>query len=64
MADGTPTGEHNTPGGTAFPTTDLPGTDHPNPPATNQQGIKGVDPKSQAGTPSESKPGGTEAPKK
>ena len=64
MADGTPTGEHNTPTGVAFPTSDLPGTDHPNAPATDQQGIKGVDPKSETGTPAESKPGGHEAPKK
>ena len=51
-----PTGTHPTPGGEAFPTTSLPGTAHPNPPATDQQGIKGVDPKSQTGTPAASKP--------
>lgn len=46
-----PDGEHM-----EFPTRDLPGTDHPNPPKTDQQGIKGVDPKSETGTPSESTP--------
>lgn len=39
-----------------FPSTDLPGTDHPNPPATDQQGVKGMDPKSQTGKQSESEP--------
>lgn len=38
------------------PTSDLPGTDHPNPPATDQQGVKGMAPKSQTGTRSESEP--------
>jgi len=58
-----PTGEQSTPTGVEFPTTDLPGTDHPVPGKTDQQGIKGVDPKSQAGTPGESKTGGHENPK-
>jgi hypothetical protein len=42
--------------GVEFPTTDLPGTDHPNPPKTDQQGIKGMDPKSETGTQGESEP--------
>ena len=52
---GQPTGEHNTPTGVAFPTSDLPGTDHPDT-AKPQQGIKGMDPKSQTGSPASSKP--------
>ena len=58
-----PTGEHSTPTGEAFPTSDLPGTAHPNPGATDQQGIKGMDPKSQTGTPAESKSPPVNAPK-
>ena len=50
-----PTGEHATPTGEAFPTSDLPGTANPVPGKTDQQGIKGADPKSQTGTPAESK---------
>ena len=42
------------------PTEDLPGTDHPNPPATDQQGVKGMGPRSETGSPSESRPGGSE----
>ena len=60
MADkNLPTDTHKTGSGVAFPTTDLPGTDHPNPPATDQQGVKGMDPKSETGTPAAS-----EAPEK
>jgi hypothetical protein len=51
-----PTGTHPTSTGEAFPTSSLPGTAHPNPPATDQQGIKGTAPKSQTGTPAASKP--------
>lgn len=53
-----PEDTRQTPTGVAFPTTDLPGTDHPNPPETDQQGIKGMDPKSETGTQSESEPRG------
>lgn len=43
-----------------FPTEDLPGTAHPNPPATDQQGVKGMEPASKTGTQSDSKaPAGT-----
>jgi hypothetical protein len=52
---GQPTGEHNTGSGVAFPTSDLPGTDHPDT-AKPQAGVKGMEPKSETGTPAESKP--------
>jgi hypothetical protein len=42
------------------PTEDLPGTDHLNPPQTDQQGVKGMGPRSETGSPSESRPGGKE----
>lgn len=55
-----PTGTEQKGNTTTFPTEDLPGTAHPNPPATDQQGVKGMDPKSQTGTQAESKaPAGT-----
>lgn len=41
-------------GHTEFPTSDLPGTANPNPPKTDQQGVKGMDPKSETGTQAES----------
>jgi hypothetical protein len=56
MADKQPTDTTKTDTGIKFPTTDLPGTDHPNPPKTDQQGVKGMDPKSETGTPAESEP--------
>jgi hypothetical protein len=56
MADKVPEDTRKTSTGIAAPTTDLPGTDHPNPPATDQQGIKGMDPKSETGTQAESEP--------
>lgn len=59
MADNKPTGSEKTPTGTQFPTSDLPGTANPNPPKTDQQGIKGVDPASETGSVKES-----EAPQK
>jgi len=52
---GTPTGEHNTPTGVAFPTSDLPGTDHPDT-AKPQAGVKGTEPAAITGTPAASKP--------
>ena len=45
--------------GIEFPTSDLPGTANPNPPKTDQQGVKGMGPKSETGTQAES-----EAPEK
>lgn len=53
-----PTGAKVSDDGSAVnvPTTDLPGTDHPNPPATDQQGVKGMDNPAETGTPSESEP--------
>ncbi len=56
MADKTPlpTDTHKTSEGLEFPTSDLPGTANPNPPKTDQQGIKGMDPKSETGTQAES----------
>lgn len=45
-----PQDTHQTPTGEAFPTSDLPGTANPNPPKTDQQGVKGMDPKSETGT--------------
>ena len=53
--DNKPTDAHATPTGEAFPTSDLPGTANPNPPVTDQQGVKGVGPASETGTPAESK---------
>ena len=53
-----PTDAKQSGGGESFPTSDLPGTAHPNPPATDQQGVKGLDPKSETGSQPES-----EAPK-
>lgn len=37
-----------------FPTSDLPGTANPNPPHTDQSGVKGMGPKSETGTQRES----------
>lgn len=56
--DDKPTGAKVSDDGSAvsIPTTDLPGTDHPNPPATDQQGVKGMEPKSETGTQAESEP--------
>lgn len=62
MADkqGLPEDTHTEGNSKVFPTEDLPGTAHPNPPATDQHGIKGMDPKSETGSQSESKaPAGT-----
>lgn len=52
-----PTGTHGTADTSthvAFPTSDLPGTANPNPPETDQQGIKGTEPTAKTGTPAES----------
>jgi hypothetical protein len=55
-----PTDAQTQGGTTTFPTEDLPGTPNPNPPETDQQGVKGMDPKSETGTQEESKvPEGT-----
>lgn len=60
MAEKLPTDTERHGGTTTFPTEDLPGTSHPNPPATDQQGVKGMEPKSETGTQAESKaPEGT-----
>jgi len=59
MADKQPTGTVKTTTGVKFPTSDLPGTANPNPPKTDQTGVKGVDPASETGTPKQS-----EAPEK
>lgn len=58
MPDGATTGDSGL--HVQAPTEDLPGTDHPNPPQTDQQGVKGIDPRSETGSPSESRPGGRE----
>lgn len=52
-----PDGAKRDGGGVSIPTSDLPGTDHPET-ADDQQGIKGVDPRGETGTRSESEPGG------
>lgn len=62
MADKQPTDAHKTSGGETFPTSDLPGTDHPNPGQTDQHGVKGMEPASKTGTPAESKPTATDKP--
>ena len=49
-----PQDAEKTPTGVEFPTSDLPGTANPNPPKTDQQGIKGMDPKRETGSQSES----------
>lgn len=54
-SDDAPTGARDTGDGVAFPTSDLPGTDHPET-APDQQGIKGQDPASQTGSQEESEP--------
>jgi len=51
MADkNLPQDTHKTGTGVEFPTSDLPGTANPNPPNTDQQGVKGMDPNSETGT--------------
>lgn len=55
--DKAPDGARDTGEGVAFPTSDLPGTDHPET-AKDQQGVKGMDPRSETGSRSESEPGG------
>lgn len=54
-SDDAPTDARDTGDGVAFPTSDLPGTDHPET-APDQQGVKGVDPG--AGSQAESEPDG------
>lgn len=49
-----PTDAHGTAEHVEFPTSDLPGTANPDPPKTDQQGVKGLDPKSETGTQAES----------